>query len=96
MLSLDCYLTDIIDLGVPADYENLSKICGDKAFAVSEFYAVDPAEYGYNITSMLNRLGNDLKYKFAYLGIYCNLDELTASELPDSVLTLSDTAALCR
>ena len=45
---------------------------------------------------MLNRLGNDLKYKFAYLGIYCNLDELTASELPDSVLTLSDTAALCR
>lgn len=96
MLSLDCYLTDVIDLGVPADYENLSKICGDKAFAVSEFYAVDPSEYGYNITSMLNRLGNDLKYKFAYLGIYCNLDELTASVLPDNVLTLPDTAALGR
>ena len=96
MLSLDCYLTDVIDLGIPADYENLSKICGDKTFAISEFYAVNPGEYGYNITSMLNRLEKDFKYKFAYLGIYCDLENLAVSVLPSSVLTLSDTADISR
>ena len=93
MLSLDCYLTDLIDLGIPADYENLSKICGDKAFAISEFYAEKPEDYGYNLTSMLNELNGKLTYKFAYLGIYCNLDELAKSALPSNALTLSDTAA---
>ena len=92
MLSLDCYLTDVIDLGIPADYENLSKICGDKAFAISEFYAEKPADYNYNLTSMLNEFNGKLAYKFAYLGIYCNLEELAESVLPSNVLTLSDTA----